>query len=210
MVVRNGKTNWPYLAVVFIFAVASGSVAIFLENKWVPEYLPSTVPIVLKRPVPLPTAIDPNFLTQVNECFIPTAAVYGYNLQIMSGFRTVAEQDQLYQLGRTVDGNIVTDATGGHSMHNYGLAVDVADRWRKYNINFVRLAKIGVFCGLENPDPEGDPLHFEHRDGLTTDQLAAGARPAPLVLPCPIMDDRAKARQVLTLRDLQSCGAPAF
>ena len=43
---------------------------------------------------PLPTAINPNFLTQVDDCFIPTAAVYGYTLRIVSGFRSMAQQQQ--------------------------------------------------------------------------------------------------------------------
>jgi len=160
-------------------------------------------------PVPLPTAIDPNFLTQVNECFIPTAAVYGYTLRISSGFRTVAEQDQLYNKGRTVDGHIVTEALGGKSIHNFGFAVDVVDRWREYDINWDRLDKIGTYCGLE-PGDDGDISHFENRDGLTTADFLAGKRPAPLALPCAIMDERAKSGQPLTLKDLQNCGAPKF
>jgi len=158
---------------------------------------------------PLPTEIDPNFLTQVNECFIPVAAVYGYTLRISSGFRTVAEQDQLYNQGRTVDGHIVTEAPGGKSIHNFGFAVDVVDRWREYNVNWEKLGKIAAFCGLE-PSDEGDISHFEHRGGLTTADFAAGKRPAPLLLPCSVMAERAKAGQPLTLKDLQNCGAPKF
>jgi len=162
-----------------------------------------------QTPAPLPTDIDPNFLTQVNECFIPTAAVYGYTLRISDGFRTVAEQDQLYNQGRTVNGHIVTEAPGGRSIHNFGFAVDVVDRWREYDINWEKLAKIGAYCGLE-PGDEGDISHFEHRNGLTTADFAAGKRPAPLTLPCAIMDERAKAGQPLTLKDLQNCSAPKF
>lgn len=39
--------------------------------------------------------------------------------------RTFAEQDALYAQGRTSSGKIVTNAKGGQSYHNYGLAVDV-------------------------------------------------------------------------------------
>lgn len=38
--------------------------------------------------------------------------------------RTNAEQDALYALGRTKPGKIVTNARGGMSYHNYGLAAD--------------------------------------------------------------------------------------
>jgi len=39
--------------------------------------------------------------------------------------RTNAEQDALYAIGRTKPGKIVTNAKGGWSYHNYGLAVDI-------------------------------------------------------------------------------------
>lgn len=38
--------------------------------------------------------------------------------------RTNAEQDALYAIGRTRPGNVVTNAKGGQSYHNYGLAID--------------------------------------------------------------------------------------
>lgn len=40
--------------------------------------------------------------------------------------RTFEEQNELYAQGRTKPGNRVTNARGGHSYHNYGLAVDIA------------------------------------------------------------------------------------
>lgn len=40
------------------------------------------------------------------------------------GFRTYAEQDSLFAQGRTTPGKIVTNAKGGESAHNFGLAVD--------------------------------------------------------------------------------------
>ncbi len=39
--------------------------------------------------------------------------------------RTFAEQDALYAQGRTKKGKKVTNAKGGQSYHNYGLAVDI-------------------------------------------------------------------------------------
>lgn len=38
--------------------------------------------------------------------------------------RTNAEQDALFAIGRTKPGKIVTNAKGGQSYHNYGLAID--------------------------------------------------------------------------------------
>ena len=39
--------------------------------------------------------------------------------------RTFAEQDALYAQGRTTPGKIVTNAKGGQSNHNFGLAIDI-------------------------------------------------------------------------------------
>lgn len=39
--------------------------------------------------------------------------------------RTFAEQDKLYAQGRTAPGARVTNAKGGQSYHNYGLAIDI-------------------------------------------------------------------------------------
>lgn len=39
--------------------------------------------------------------------------------------RTFAEQNDLYAQGRTKPGKIVTNAKGGQSYHNYGLALDI-------------------------------------------------------------------------------------
>ena len=161
------------------------------------------------RAASLPTGLDPNFTNQVNECFLPTAAVYGYTLRIVSGFRSMAQQEQTYDQGRLEDGHIVSEAPPGHSLHNYGFAVDVVDRWKGYDLDWPQLIAIGNYCGLGNGGV-GDYPHFEYRGGLDTDQFAAGMRPKPLVLPCALMAERAKEDRPLMLADLQACGAPDF
>ena len=45
---------------------------------------------------------------------------------IVSTLRTFAEQDELYAQGRTKPGKRVTNAKGGQSLHNYGVAIDFA------------------------------------------------------------------------------------
>lgn len=47
-------------------------------------------------------------------------------IRVVQGLRTIAEQDELYAQGRTKPGKVVTNAKGGSSYHNYGLAVDFA------------------------------------------------------------------------------------
>jgi hypothetical protein len=165
--------------------------------------------IYVIKAAPLPTGLDPNFINQVDECFIPTAAVYGYTLRIVSGFRSMAEQQQIYDEGRLEDGEVVSEAPPGHSLHNYGFAVDIVDRRKGYDLDWPQLIAIGKYCGLGNGGV-GDYPHFEYRGGLTTDQFAAGMRPKPLALPCGIMAERAKENQPISLADLQSCGAPDF
>lgn len=45
-------------------------------------------------------------------------------VRIVQGLRTFAEQDAIYAQGRTAPGKIVSNAKGGYSNHNYGLAFD--------------------------------------------------------------------------------------
>lgn len=72
------------------------------------------------------------------EWWIAVLEGRGYSLQIVSGFRSNAEQLVLYQKGRTPTevaqrvkklgrGGAVTDAYPGTSPHNYGLAVDIEE-----------------------------------------------------------------------------------
>lgn len=47
-------------------------------------------------------------------------------LRVVQGYRTIEEQDRLYAQGRTAKGPKVTNAKGGSSFHNFGLAIDFA------------------------------------------------------------------------------------
>lgn len=48
----------------------------------------------------------------------------GIAVAVPQGLRTVDEQNALYAQGRTKPGSIVTNAKGGSSYHNYGIAFD--------------------------------------------------------------------------------------
>ena len=184
-------------------------VAILFTSIFGALYFLGATMIFVRKPIPLPTEENQNFLNQVTQCFIPIATVYGYDLRITAGFRSIAEQTQIYNSGRTLDGYIVSEAPPGHSLHNYGYAVDVADRTAGYNLNWAKLVKIASYCSLESGGA-GDLPHFEYRDGLTTDQFLAGMRPPLLTLPCAVMAGRSATGTPLTLRDLHACGAPKF
>ena len=47
-------------------------------------------------------------------------------INITQTLRSIEYQNKLYAQGRTLPGGIVTNAQGGNSMHNYGIAVDFA------------------------------------------------------------------------------------
>ena len=49
----------------------------------------------------------------------------GHEVRVVQGLRTWQQQDALYAQGRTAPGEIVTNARGGESYHNFGLAVDL-------------------------------------------------------------------------------------
>jgi len=79
----------------------------------------------------------------------------GIAIFVTSTLRTFHEQDRLYAQGRTTPGNIVTNARGGESKHNHGLAFDIAfrsppaaDEYGEGN-PWGRVGEIGKSVGLE-------------------------------------------------------------
>jgi peptidoglycan L-alanyl-D-glutamate endopeptidase CwlK len=59
------------------------------------------------------------------RALVQQCAAQGIAIVITSGSRTYAEQDALYALGRDEPGPKVTNARGGYSNHNFGIAFDV-------------------------------------------------------------------------------------
>lgn len=80
----------------------------------------------------------------------------GIYVLITDGYRSYEEQDELYAQGRTKPGNIVTNAKGGQSNHNFGIAVDycltnkegTAAYW-DVNADWKRVATIAKSMGFE-------------------------------------------------------------
>ena len=56
---------------------------------------------------------------------IEKAAGQGIIIKVISAMRTFAEQDELFAKGRTKPGPKVTNARGGFSNHNFGIAFDI-------------------------------------------------------------------------------------
>lgn len=67
--------------------------------------------------------LDPRFQEKASEFQIQCNNA-GLGLLIYCTYRSPAEQTQLYAVGRTLPGHIITDAQAGKSAHNFGLALD--------------------------------------------------------------------------------------
>jgi len=70
------------------------------------------------------TKVHPELASRV-KALIESLAEQGNIIEVVQGLRTFAEQDELFKQGRTKSGQVVTNAKGGQSNHNYGLAVDL-------------------------------------------------------------------------------------
>lgn len=99
----------------------------------------------------------------------------GIPIIVTQGLRTIAEQDELYSHGRTKPGQIVTNAKGGTSFHNYGVAFDICPYiggkflWSNVDM-FKKVGEIGKKIGLEwGGDWVGfvDMPHFQQTLGKT-------------------------------------------
>lgn len=89
-------------------------------------------------------------------------------LRIVQGLRTFAQQQAIYNQGRTTPDSIVTKAKPGQSYHNYGLAIDVVPvikngRELDWEYDFDKLEpsaiKYGITWGGTWKSPDRD--HFE-------------------------------------------------
>ena len=92
---------------------------------------------------------------------IRRATAQGIQVKVIGGFRTFKEQDKLYCQGRDIPyckgmytpGKIVTNAKGGYSNHNFGIAFDVGifngKDYLPESPNYAAVGKIGKALGLE-------------------------------------------------------------
>ena len=111
---------------------------------------------------------------------IAEAHANGIDLVVTDGFRSNAAQAELYAKGRTKPGAIVTYAKPGHSWHNYGRAVDMADyssgrpRWPSSLAYWRRVGELGEAAGFrwggrwKHPDYP----HFEYHPGISIAAMA--------------------------------------
>jgi len=97
--------------------------------------------------------LHPLVRSKAKELIIRAEKELGIKLRVVSALRTWTEQNKLYAKGRTVPGKKVTNAKGGSSYHNFGLAIDVVEikngkaLWR--NPNWNKIAELGKEIGFE-------------------------------------------------------------
>lgn len=147
---------------------------------------------------PMPTELHP-VVRERSSQLIQQAADSGIVIVITDDFRSAEDQDRLYEQGRTAAGNIVTNARGGESFHNFGLAIDFAIKTPSENIIWDR-----QYDGNQNGKPDWDEVvilakalgfewggdwaqfkdypHLQMNFGLTLADLQNGKRPADLSL----------------------------
>ncbi|MGG1644309.1 M15 family metallopeptidase [Paenibacillus sp. NRS-1782] len=129
------------------------------------------------------------------ERLIERSFSLGIPIVITQGLRTIAEQNELYAQGRTKSGPKVTNAKGGTSYHNFGVAVDFAlllpdgrsvswdtkrDGNADHKADWMQVVAIAKDLGFEwGGDFKSivDMPHFQMVFGLSTAQYRAGKRP---------------------------------
>lgn len=95
------------------------------------------------------------------ELWLKRLTKAGYSIVITEGYRSIEKQNELYAQGRTKKGAIITNAKGGNSQHNFGIAVDFAlnmdvdgdgdikdDLWNDSKNHFEKIADIAKTVGL--------------------------------------------------------------
>jgi hypothetical protein len=186
----------------FTFIVAANALAnpdnlVVGQRLVIPDFqglpLPATTP---PPPAPAPmagpgdraAALSAERLTRLHpvvtlrgRCMVDLCGQAGLAVLVTQGLRTWAEQDALYAKGRTRapigKPRIVTNAKGGQSWHNFGLAFDIvvldsvgkAD-WDSSHPGWRKAAELGKSVGLEwGGDWKGfkDLPHFQYTGGRT-------------------------------------------
>ena len=122
--------------------------------------------------------MNPTFVERV-EATLDQLRAEGWDARIApsGGFRSFAEQQRLYDQGRTTPGSIVTGAEPGESWHNYGLATDIVPSnangqptWPDQSPFWARLGEVAEENGLYWGGNFGDRPHVELHPGFTAGQ----------------------------------------
>ena len=110
------------------------------------------------------------------RALVTKSAQNGITIKVISGLRTYDEQNDLYAQGRTKPGNIVTNARGGYSNHNFGIAFDIGvfegSSYKDESPKYKAVGALGTDLGLEwggNWKTIQDEPHFQLRPTWAAD-----------------------------------------
>lgn len=169
--------NRLFLSRMTTFQVAATAVATVLFSSLPCMANTGSIPHVLisqNAPSPGPgwnAKVDPrseSVIQQLNPVVQPyarelvrRAAAKGIEVKVIGGLRTFAEQQRLYCQGRNIPectglykpGPIVTNAKGGYSNHNFGIAFDIGvfqgAKYLPETPKYSEVGQIGKSLGLE-------------------------------------------------------------
>ena len=117
--------------------------------------------------------------------FLRLAKENNLDVRITAAFRSWSEEDRLFAQGRWAPGPIVTNARGGDSYHNWGLAFDAAPfeggQISSDQQKFIQMGHLGQQVGLQwggTFKAIVDYPHFQYTFGLNTWDLLNGVRPS--------------------------------
>jgi peptidoglycan L-alanyl-D-glutamate endopeptidase CwlK len=106
----------------------------------------------------------------IARALVQKAAANGITIKIISGRRTYDQQNKLYAKGRTLPGEKATNARGGYSNHNFGIAFDIGvfsgSRYLGDSSRYKAVGALGMDLGLEwggNWTSMVDQPHFQLR-----------------------------------------------
>ena len=112
------------------------------------------------------------------RAFLQAVGDAGPRVRIIDGSRTFAQQDALYAKGRTKPGAIVTNARGGFSNHNFGIAGDIgifdaAGKYLAESGDYRKAGAIGRDLGLAWGGDWHNLPHFQCASALPIAKMRA-------------------------------------
>ncbi|MGN7986946.1 M15 family metallopeptidase [Pedobacter sp. 22226] len=158
------------------FNKKTNSLLLIIENG-LPRYLRPTWDDATNKRI---LTLDRRLQNPAREFINTVEEELGIQLRIVQALRTIAEQNALYNQGRTTPGNIVTKAKGGTSYHNYALAIDVVivkEGQAVWSILPREVVQIGEQLGFEwggNWKGFKDYPHFQMTFGKSIKDLKNG------------------------------------
>lgn len=124
------------------------------------------------------STLKPLVAQMARELVVVMKEKHGIDLEITSGYRSPAQQDAIYAQGRTTPGAIVTQAKGGQSFHNFGVAFDcvpLIGGKPEWSSAYTTTALEASIIGLEHGDRGYVDLpHFECRLGYSLEDFQDG------------------------------------